>query len=432
MHSRLIAALLFLGFLPTAAAQIPNPSLHIGVFGGYHLLDSDADFGDHDLVPLRKLESGPDFGVRLGLNITWLVGVEVEFEDAIVENTVTGDSVHLLSGKALAVFHWLEHSEVVLPFALAGVGFYRLLADDPGNDVDFFFTYGVGVKFMLADEVAFRIQVNHLLDGDALEGEVANNFDVTGGFDFFAWGGREEPPPPPPDRDGDGLLDSEDRCPDDAGLIAYRGCPDRDKDGIADIDDQCPYEPGVQSLQGCPDTDGDGIADSKDKCPKQPGLVEYDGCPDTDGDTIPDPQDKCPQTPGVPEEQGCPAKPKEEVLKKFSGAIRGIQFDTGKATIRKQSFPTLDEAVQVLAEFPLITLIVEGHTDDRGSDVKNLKLSQDRADSVKQYFVAKGIAADRLTAIGYGETKPVAPNKTEAGRQENRRIEFKLIQPNIP
>ena len=436
MQSRLTtlvaSTLLVLGLSAPAAAQIPNPSLHIGLFGGYHIISDDADFGDHDLVPARKIESGPDFGARIGVNLNWLFGIELEVEDAVVGNSVTGDSAHLLSGKLLAVFHWLEHSEVVQPFALAGAGFYGLLADDPGNDVDFIITYGLGVKFMLADWVAFRIQANHILDTDAVEAVVANNFDVTGGFDFFAWIGRDEPPPPPPDRDKDGLLDAQDRCPDDPGLSAYRGCPDRDNDGIADIDDRCPDDPGIQSFQGCPDTDGDGIADSEDKCPKQAGLAEYDGCPDTDGDKIADPQDKCPKTPGVPEEQGCPAKPKAEVLKKFSGAIRGIQFDTNKATIRKSSFPTLDEAVQVMAEYPLITLIIEGHTDDRGRDDKNLQLSQARADSVKQYFVMKGIAPDRLTAIGHGETKPVATNKTNAGRQENRRIEFRLVQPNIP
>ena len=432
LRAAAVSAMLVLGFSATAAAQIPNPSLHIGLFGGYHIISDDADFGDHGLVPQRLLESAPDFGVRIGVNFTWLFGLEIEYEDALAKNSVTGDTTHLMSGKLLAVFHWLEHSKVVLPFAQIGGGIYGLIADDPGSDIDFIATYGIGVKFMLADWVAFRIQANHVIHTDGLDLAIANNFDVTGGFDFFAWNGHEEPPPPPADRDHDGILDSEDRCPDDPGLSAFRGCPDRDNDGIADLDDKCPDEPGLESFQGCPDTDGDGIIDSKDKCPKQAGLAEYEGCPDTDGDKIADPVDKCPQTPGVPEEMGCPAKPKEEVMKKFTGAIRGIQFDTNKATIRKQSFPTLDEAVQVMAEYPHITLIIEGHTDDRGSDEKNMKLSQARADSVKQYFVMKGIATDRLTALGYGETKPVATNKTNAGRQDNRRIEFKLVQPNIP
>lgn len=428
----LLASMLTAGMASTAAAQIPNPSLHIGLFGGYHIISDDADFGDHGLVPQRHLESAPDFGVRIGVNFTWLFGLELEYEDALAKNSVTGDTTQLMSGKLLAVFHWLEHSKVVQPFALIGGGIYGLIADDPGTDIDFIATYGIGVKFMLADWVAFRIQGNHIIHSDGLSQSIANNFDVTGGFDFFAWVGAEEPPPPPPDRDKDGILDADDRCPDEPGLSAYRGCPDRDNDGIADPDDKCPDEPGVQSFQGCPDSDGDGIIDSKDKCPKQPGLAEYEGCPDSDGDKIPDPQDKCPQTAGVPEEQGCPAKPKEEVIKKFSGAIRGIYFDTGKATIRSKSFPILDEAVAVMQEFPHLTLIIEGHTDDRGSDSKNMKLSQDRADSVKSYFIMKGIAADRFTAVGYGETKPVATNKTNAGRQENRRIEFRIVQPNVP
>lgn len=432
LRAALLAALVAVCIPTGASAQIPNPSLHIGLFGGYHIISEDADFGDHGLVPQRRLESAPDFGIRIGVNFTWLFGLELEVEDAMANVDVLDETVHLMSGKLLFVFHWLEDSEVVLPYALIGGGIYGLLGDDPGTDVDWLATYGIGVKFMLADWVAFRIQATHVIHGDGLDLAIANNFDVTGGFDFFAWVGREEEPPPPADRDKDGILDVDDRCPDDPGLSAFRGCPDRDNDGIADLDDKCPDEPGIQSFQGCPDTDGDGIIDSKDKCPKEAGLAEFDGCPDRDGDKIPDYQDKCPDTPGIPEEMGCPAKPKEEVIKKFSGAMRGIVFDTNKATIRKQSYGILDEAVAVLAEFPHISLIIEGHTDDRGSDAKNLKLSQDRADSVKQYLMSKGIAGDRLTAIGHGEAKPTATNKTNAGRQENRRIEFKIVQPNVP
>lgn len=432
LRAALLSALVVAGIPAAADAQIPNPSMHIGLFGGYHIISDDADFGDHGLTPQRHLESAPDFGIRIGVNFTWLFGLELEAEDAMSNVDVTGDTVHLTSYKLEAVFHWLEESKIVQPYAVVGGGFYALFGDDPGTDIDWLATYGIGVKFMMADWVAFRIQGTHVIHGDGLDQEIANNFDVNGGFDFFVWNGHEEPPPPPADRDGDGILDTEDRCPDDPGLSAYRGCPDRDNDGIPDVDDKCPDEPGVESFQGCPDTDGDGIIDSKDKCPKEAGLAEYEGCPDTDGDKIPDYQDKCPKTPGIPEEMGCPAKPKEEVLKKFSGAIRGIMFDTNKATIRKQSYGILDEAVAVLAEFPSITLIIEGHTDDRGSDTKNLKLSQDRANSVKQYMMAKGISADRLTAIGHGETKPTATNKTNAGRQENRRIEFKIVQPNVP
>lgn len=178
------------------------------------------------------------------------------------------------------------------------------------------------------------------------------------------------------------------------------------------------------------DPDKDGVLASADKCPKQYGKGE-DGCPlDTDGDGIIDGRDKCKDKPetvnGYKDRDGCPdTVPKK--LKKFTGAIRGITFKVNSAVIERKSFKTLNEAASVLKEFKDLKVTIEGHTDSDGSDESNKDLSQRRAESVMKYLVDKGIDAARLSAIGFGEDKPTATNDTVAGKAENRRIEFKLV-----
>lgn len=228
-----------------------------------------------------------------------------------------------------------------------------------------------------------------------------------------------------PDRDGDGIIDKEDACPDEAGPIETQGCPDRDGDGIPDKDDLCPDVKGTKEGKGCLDRDGDGINDPDDTCPDVAGLPQFNGCPDTDGDGIPDNQDKCPNAPGVPENNGCPVI-KQSVLKVFEKALTGIQFESGKDVILKSSYPILNDVVKILNDNPSYRLFIAGHTDNTGNPEKNLELSKSRAAAVKNYIVKKGIDAKRLSSEGFGDTQPVADNKTPAGRAKNRRVEFKV------
>lgn len=229
----------------------------------------------------------------------------------------------------------------------------------------------------------------------------------------------------PPDQDGDGIADADDRCPAVAGSADFSGCPDTDGDGIADDQDECVAVAGKAEFKGCPppDRDGDGIIDSEDRCPDVAGPEDTRGCPDRDGDGVADNVDQCPDQAGTKAENGC--LPKE--AQKFSGAIKGINFDSGKATLKKSSNKTLDEAAKVLGSFPELRVEIQGHTDDQGPDDVNMTLSQARADAVKEYLVGKGIAAERLDAKGYGETMPVGDNKKAAGRAQNRRTEFKIL-----
>jgi OOP family OmpA-OmpF porin len=239
------------------------------------------------------------------------------------------------------------------------------------------------------------------------------------------------------DTDGDGIPDDIDRCPLDPedldGFQDEDGCPDPDNDGDGIVDklDACPNTPGPLSNRGCPimDRDGDGVPDDIDKCPDVPGPKENFGCPDADrdGDGIVDRLDKCPDQPGPPPD-GCPKKYTLVEVKKDRIAIKQqVHFQSARWAVLKDSFPLLDQVVQVLRDFPKMRISIEGHTDAIGGELANMKLSQARAESVRSYVAGKGIAADRLEAVGYGTTKPIASNKTEKGRGQNRRTEFRII-----
>jgi outer membrane protein OmpA-like peptidoglycan-associated protein len=229
------------------------------------------------------------------------------------------------------------------------------------------------------------------------------------------------------DRDGDGVVDADDKCPDTPGLASLQGCPDKDSDGIADGDDACPDVAGLAKYKGCPipDTDGDGINDELDKCPAVKGVARYQGCPipDTDGDGVNDEEDKCPNRAGPASNQGCPEITKE-VIEKINFAAKNIFFATGSAKLLPKSFKSLDEVAAILKADDLLKIQIDGHTDAQGDDAKNQTLSENRAKSVKDYLVSKGVPDASTSSAGYGETKPVADNKTAAGRAKNRRVEM--------
>ena len=254
------------------------------------------------------------------------------------------------------------------------------------------------------------------------------------------------------DGDGDGIADSADACATVKGPShadpKRNGCPeaDSDADGVTDDDDACPSVKGLAQVDpknnGCPapDGDADGVPDAKDACPDRKGIEASDaaanGCPaDRDGDTIADDKDGCPEEKGdadpEPAKNGCPKSVRvtgTEIV-----ILQEVQFDTSRATIKMVSYPLLDEVAQVLRQHQeLAKLEVQGHTDDQGKADFNKKLSQDRAESVKKALVARGVAEARLTPMGYGQDKPIADNKTDKGRQKNRRVQFMILARNPP
>lgn len=233
-----------------------------------------------------------------------------------------------------------------------------------------------------------------------------------------------------PDSDGDGIADKDDACPDIVGLAALNGCPDTDGDGIADKDDACPDIAGLAALKGCPDTDGDGIADKDDVCPQVSGTEANNGCPwpDTDGDGVLDKDDKCPTEVGTVSNNGCPEIIPAVAEKQISDFAGTILFNFNKSSLRDDSYAKLLSIVAIMKENSTVKFSIEGHTDSSGPASYNQKLSENRANTVRNYFITNGIDAANLTATGYGETRPINTNATSQGRANNRRVEIKIIK----
>jgi outer membrane protein OmpA-like peptidoglycan-associated protein len=202
----------------------------------------------------------------------------------------------------------------------------------------------------------------------------------------------------------------EDRCPDTAGLVKFKGCPDDDGDGVADIDDACPDVTGSVAMKGCPDRDNDGVSDKEDKCPDVFGSVTNNGCPLA-----------------VAKMKAVELSTEEANVVKE--AFDNLEFETGKAAIKIKSLGSLKELADLLNAKAEYRLLVSGHTDNVGDATANIKLSKARADAVKKYLTGvAGVVPDKIITEGFGAKKPIASNTTEEGRQKNRRVEMKIIK----
>ncbi len=330
-----------------------------------------------------------------------------------------------------------------VPYLTAGVGIFS----HGGTYFGAYIPVGSGLQFNLGNQETFLFtQFQYRI---AVTDNAAYHFNYSLGIGAPLNPKKEEikmvslPPkpiiiPPPAalaekDTDGDGILDSKDKCPTVKGVAKYDGCPvpDTDKDGINDDNDKCPTVAGLAKYNGCPipDTDGDKVNDEEDKCPTVAGLARYNGCPipDTDGDGVNDEVDKCPTVAGPSSNNGCPLpKVSVEEKQKVEVAAKNIYFATGSATLLAKSFKSLNEVVAIMKANNDAKLVIEGHTDNVGKDAYNKTLSQKRANAVLNYLVKKGADKTRITAIGFGEEQPVEDNKTAAGRAKNRRVELKL------
>jgi outer membrane protein OmpA-like peptidoglycan-associated protein len=337
------------------------------------------------------------------------------------------------SGNDGALFEWdaMLHAKMVTdkywvsPYLSAGLG-----ASQWRGYFGAFIPVGVGIQVNFFDEAFLLINSQYRMKVTS-----TTNYHFYHSVGFAGNIGKPKepkviPPPPPPivlDQDKDGILDSLDACPNVAGLKELAGCPDQDGDGIADKDDKCVTVPGIARYEGCPipDTDNDGINDEEDKCKDVAGVARYQGCPvpDRDNDGLNDEEDKCPDLAGPADNFGCP----KLETSKFDAS--NVQFVTGKATLTAGARKELDKGAKILIEqYPQLKVEIAGHTDKTGKPAFNQQLSEKRANAVKDYLVKKGVAADRLTAAGYGQDQPIADNGNAAGRSKNRRVEFKVRQ----
>ncbi len=336
-------------------------------------------------------------------------------------------------------------SKVIDPSLSLGGG-YSFLGDNsygtinPGAGLTFWLTENIGVELTTKYKKSYGERVTAgVIDSPSFFQHTAGLVFKFGGTDTDKDGIYDKEDACPqvaglkqfngcPDTDGDGIIDGSDACPEVAGLAALNGCPDTDGDGVTDANDACPQVAGLASLKGCPDADKDGVADKDDKCPSVAGPKENAGCPwaDKDNDGVADKDDLCPEVAGLASNKGCPEVTAAD-LDKISTEAKSIYFNTGKATFRSQDVPVKIESIStLLKQYPTAKFSIEGHTDSDGSDTFNQKLSQERADVVRNALIERGLKAENLTAVGYGESKPVASNKTAAGKAKNRRTEVVL------
>ena len=418
----LVVALVFVGFNNIQAQDENNPwQVSIGVnaidayptndennpFSSTTLFDEYFNVSDHwNILPSvsyvgvsKYIGDGFSVGARGSLNRIEKIG-DVSVDDL---------SHYAIDGTIK--YNFLKNTTID-PFVEIGGGYTWV--DEIGAGTA---NGGVGLNIWFSENIGLTLQTQYK---HAFEDYLVKHFQHLAGLSI-KFGGT--------DTDGDGIYDKDDACPEVAGLEAFNGCPDSDGDGIEDSKDACPNEAGSKEMNGCPDADGDGVADKDDACPNEAGPSANKGCPwpDTDGDGVLDKDDQCPEVAGTVANKGCP-EVTEEVQKQLNDYARTILFDTGKSSIKAESTSVMVDIIQILNEYPNAKFTVEGHTDSVGSESLNQKLSEERANSVRSFLIDKGISSSRLTAIGYGEAKPIATNNTAAGRKQNRRVEINLVK----
>jgi OOP family OmpA-OmpF porin len=334
-----------------------------------------------------------------------------------VDKNGGADETSAISLDATLQLKFFRENNFIYPYLYAGIG----AMNEDFSAFSYAAPAGVGLNFRLATHTYLSLKGEYRFGFD----ELRNNVQLGAGLLVLLGEGNTQPKVTIKDTDGDGIPDNQDLCPTVAGLPQFNGCPDTDGDGIPDGEDECPTEAGPVATKGCPDRDGDGVPDKDDRCPDQPGPVALRGCPDRDGDGVPDRDDRCPDTPGLASNFGCPEVTKED-KETLTFAMKAVQFETAKSTFLPQSFEVLNRIVDILKRYPDYKMRISGHTDSVGSTASNQTLSERRAQACYDYFIARGISANRLSYAGYGKARPIADNRTAAGREQNRRVEFEI------
>lgn len=424
-----LATLLLSGPINTAVAN-ENP-WYISPMLSFVKADGDRD-ADNDL--------GLHLGVGKQLNDAWNIEISGVGDTLDAE---TGSGEYKQRGLIADGLYFFDRGEDLSVFGLVGLGALRTQL--PGDkETNVAANIGVGVMKPLGDHFSLRSDLRYRLDDDdRIAGEDRFGDWLLNIGLYVPFGGKSSPAPAEPapapapvavqvmDSDGDGIADDKDNCPNTAAGISVNasGCEmDSDMDGIVDSKDQCPSSAANAKVDamGCEmDSDMDGIVDSKDSCPSTPANTKVDsiGCiPDTDMDGVADNMDNCPGTASGTQVDSKGCKLEETIV------LKGVKFETGSDQLTADSETELNDIANTMKKYSTMVVEVSGHTDNRGAESFNQRLSGKRAQSVVDYLVNKGVAADRLKAKGYGSSNPIADNNTAAGRAENRRVELQILQ----
>lgn len=358
-----------------------------GVTGNFY--DSERDLDD---AAGGRLGVGYDYGRRWGAEL--VAGfTPTEAEDADVD-------VNQLRLQLDGLYHMLPEASLQ-PYLVAGAGVSQFNPNRGKEDSDLQLNAGLGLRYLLGNGWLVRADVRDYYAPEDGEHDPAVMLGVGYLFAARAAAPMTSPPPEPPprDSDNDGVLDSRDACPaTPAGqLVDASGCPmDGDADGVDDAADRCPNTPAGAPVnsQGCAlDSDGDGVADHLDQCPETPAGARVD-------------------------EQGCRVALEEAVSIRLA-----VNFPTDSAQVGDEYLAEIRRVADFMREYPDTEAVIEGHTDSVGDAQYNQRLSQRRAEAVRQVLVERfGVAPRRVRAVGYGEARPVADNDTAGGRAQNRRV----------
>ena len=424
----LMCAVAMMVFASAACAEKGKTFSITPYIGGY-LYEGNEDIKVNSLV----------YGLRLGYNLTNNWTLEGEFDYNATKHDVTDKNIDNYGYRLQALYHFGPDNRLV-PFLSMGVGGRSLRFKDssPSGIDQLNENFGAGLKYFITDSLALRGDVRYIL----LFNEKWNNMEYTFGLTYL-FGGKARAARTEAvvrDSDQDGVIDGDDECPGTPSGVQVDkgGCPvDSDRDGVADYLDKCPGTPtGVQvNKDGCPvDSDRDGVADYLDKCPGTPAgeQVDKDGCPPLiEEKQAAQAQPEVIEAPVVPPPVVAPPPPAPVVApvvkkmpKEKEAIALEVEFDTNKAIVKKKYHNKIKAVADFMKEYSETKATIEGHTDNVGKVSANVRLSQARADSIRQYLIDNfGIDGSRLTAIGYGPKKPIASNATKAGKQKNRRVE---------
>ncbi len=377
-------------YVPVTSAENLPGSFTGSLFAGRARFDSDLHYLNESF---RGAAIGYDFTRNLSAELSYSF---MRTKEGTVPGSDVNADVDIIRAEALYHLPRIKSDLVIVPFLAAGGGTFVFNSKRGGSsaDPDIAVDYGLGIKWFFVHDLALRADIRHAIGFKKID----DTYNVL--LYYF-------------------------------GLTYQR----RERETAA-----APVEAPVPPKEIAPappappaDSDGDGIPDDIDKCPGTPAgvAVDKDGCPrDSDGDGVPDYLDKCPGTPSGTkvDANGCPPPAKATMTQQGSYYFGKIYFDFNKTAIRPESRPVLQNVIEYMDENPEVRLEVQGHADIIGPQGYNLQLSESRAKAVKKYLVSKGITAERLSTKGFGVSRPVAPNKTKAGRAKNRRIEFMPIQ----